>query len=80
VRLNPTLNAPAGGAPKVPNQQGPGIVKVDGGTYSGSGFWSSGVISADPYLEYTLRIAKPGTYDYACLLHPPMVGKVVVSA
>jgi plastocyanin len=80
VKLNPTLSEPAGGAPKKPDQEGGGVIKMDGGTYSGKGFWSSGLISAEPYLEYTLRIAKPGTYNYACLLHPPMVGKVVVTA
>ena len=30
------------------------------------------------YVEYTMRISEPGTYRYACLLHPPMVGTVVV--
>jgi len=79
VRLNPKLAPPAGGAPKPPEQQGQGIRKIDGGTYGGSGFWSSGLISSEPYLEYTLRISKPGTYRYACLLHPPMVGTVVVT-
>src|SRR5204863_331150 len=52
---------------------------VDGGTYDGNGFWSSGLLSSDPYMEYTLRISKPGTYRYACLLHPPMVGTLVVT-
>ena len=53
--------------------------KVDGGTYDGTGFFSSGLISSEPYAEYSLRFSKPGTYKYACLLHPPMVGTVVVS-
>jgi plastocyanin len=80
VRFNPKLIPPAGGAPKPPEQQGPGVLKIDGGTYGGNGFWSSGLMSpSDPYGEYTLRISKPGTYRYACLLHPPMVGTVVVT-
>jgi len=80
VRLNPKLTPPAGGAPKPPEQSGNGgIMKVDGGTYSGTGFWSSGFIGTDPYLEYTLRVSKPGRYRYACLLHPGMVGTLVVT-
>jgi plastocyanin len=84
VRLNPKLHPPAGGAPKPPEGDNP-PTKIDGGTYDGTGFWSSGLIGACPecggpsFIEYTLRISKPGTYKYACLLHPPMVGTVVVS-
>jgi plastocyanin len=79
IRYNPKVRAAAGGAPEVPEQEGDGPQTVDGGTYDGKGFWSSGLIGADPYLEYTLRISKPGTYNYACLVHPRMIGKVVVS-
>lgn len=83
VRLNPKLDPPAGGAPKLPDEEN--VEKIDGGTYDGDGFWSSGLAGAcpecggPPYIEYTVRIAKPGTYKYACLLHPPMVGTVVVT-
>lgn len=79
VSLNPRLQDPAGGAPEIPEQEGEGIFEIDGGTYDGRGFWSSGLIGAEPYLEYTLRFARPGTYRYACLLHPPMVGTVEVT-
>jgi plastocyanin len=88
VRLNPELAPPRGGAPTPPaavlndesnNGGAGGVVKIDGGTYSGNGFWSSGFIGSDPYIEYTLRIAKPGRYRYACLLHPSMVGTVVIT-
>ena len=79
VRFNPKLEPPAGGAKKLPEQQGRGIVKFDGGTYGGTGFWSSGLIGAEPYLEYTMRIGKPGSYRVACLIHPAMVGTVVVT-
>jgi plastocyanin len=79
VRINPKLQPPAGGAEPLPAQQGTGVVHHDGGTFDGSGFWSSGLIGAEPYLEYTMRITKPGTYGYACLLHPPMVGTVEVT-
>jgi plastocyanin len=55
-------------------------VKFDGGAYDGTGFWSSGTIDATPYIEYTMRISKPGRYRYACLIHPPMVGTVEVTS
>lgn len=80
VRFNPRLHPPAGGAPKVPEQEGKGILRVDGGAYDGEGFWSSGLIGSEPYLEYSLRFSKPGRYKYACLVHPPMVGTVAVTS
>jgi plastocyanin len=79
VRLNPQLGGAAGGAKEAPEQEGMGVFEVDGGTYDGTGFWSSGLIGAEPYLEYTMRISRPGTYDFACLIHPPMVGKIEVT-
>ncbi len=85
VRLNPKLEPAAGGAKKfdIPEEDRyggrPDPLVFDGGTYDGTGFWSSGMIDAEPYIEYSMRITKPGTYDYACLVHPPMVGKVVVT-
>ncbi|MEX1177289.1 MAG: hypothetical protein WEB09_02400, partial [Nitriliruptor sp.] len=51
---------------------------VDGGTWDGSGFWSSGVLYSEAYVEYTVRVSEPGTYRYACLIHPPMVGTLRV--
>ena len=79
VRLNPQLAGAAGGAKEAPEQEGRGVFEVDGGTYDGTGFWSSGLIGAEPYLEYTMRISRPGTYDFACLIHPPMVGQIEVT-
>jgi plastocyanin len=79
VRLNEELWPPAGGAPEVPEDGDPSEpLVVDGGTYDGDGFWSSGVLWSDAYVEYTLRFSEPGTYRYACLIHPPMVGDVRV--
>jgi plastocyanin len=78
VRLNEDLYPPAGGAPEVPEPEGPERITVDAGTYDGSGFWSSGVFYSEGNIEYTLRFSKPGTYRYACLIHPPMVGTVNV--
>ena len=94
VRINPKMYSVAGGAVEyVEPEEGPpeegaaeeaeeegdGIPRHDGGTFDGDGFWSSGLIGAEPYLEYTMRISKPGTYSYACLLHPPMVGRIKVT-
>ncbi len=87
-RLNPKIENPAGGAPARPEHdegdgegdEGPPEPEaIDGGTYDGSGFWSSGLVGAEPYLAYTLRFAKAGTYPYACLIHPKMIGRVVVT-
>lgn len=87
VRINPRLMPAAGGARPVPEPEGEedgppqaGTTKHDGGTYNGTGFWSSGLTGAQPYLEYTMRISKPGRYRVACLIHPPMVGNVTVTS
>lgn len=53
--------------------------EIDAGSWDGSGFWSSGTVAADPYLKYSVTITKPGTYDYACLIHPKMVGTITVT-
>jgi plastocyanin len=84
ITLNPRLQPPAGGSPKIPPSppgppgEGPPL-DIDGGTYDGSGFFSSGLMGGEPYASYTLRFGKRGTYTFACLLHPPMVGTVVVN-
>lgn len=80
VRRNPVVDRAAGGSPKAPPVDfAQHIVEIDGGTYDGSGFLSSGLLGSEPYSLYTLRFSKPGRYKYACLVHPPMVGTVVVS-
>ncbi len=80
IRLNPKVRNAAGGAPKPGDAPEDGPLKIDGGTYNGVGFWSSGVVEAqDGFAEYTLRITKKGTYPYACLIHPKMIGKVIIT-
>ena len=79
VRVNPKMDKPAGGAVAYAPPGDDGIIRHDGGTYDGTGFWSSGLVGAEPYLEYTMRITKPGTYAYACLLHPAMIGHIKVT-
>jgi len=54
---------------------------LDGGTWNGSGFHSSGLMKLDSganVVGYSLAFSQPGTYQYACLIHPKMVGTVVV--
>ncbi len=81
VSRNPKLDTPAGGAPKPKEQsdsdQSPNI--DDAGTWNGNGFWSTGVIDSNNFAVVSVRITKPGTYKFACLIHPPMVGTLVVT-
>jgi plastocyanin len=52
---------------------------VDVGKWDGTGgFHSSGLLSEGD--TFTLTFTKPGTYPYACVVHPPMIGQVVVTA
>jgi plastocyanin len=53
--------------------------EVDAGTYDGEGFLSSGVIRGLGKIVYSVTFSEPGTYNYACLIHPRMIGQVVVS-
>jgi plastocyanin len=81
VRRNPTVDRAAGGSPKAPPVDflhEP--YRIDGGTWDGSGFISSGLLGSEPYARYTLRFSKAGRYRYACLVHPSMVGTVDVRA
>lgn len=80
VRRNPVVDRAAGGSPTPPPVSFEGDpVRIDGGTYSGSGFYSSGLLGSDPFSTYTLRFAKAGRYRFACLIHPEMVGSLVVT-
>jgi plastocyanin len=74
-----TLNPIGGpGLPKDAGEAPEDGFAVDAGNYDGSFFLSSGY--ADQPMRYSVTFTKPGTYPYACLLHPAMLGKVVVSA
>lgn len=55
-------------------------VAIDGGSWSGEGSFSSGVIRATPPADvtYTLRFTKPGEYRYVCLVHSRMRGRILV--
>jgi plastocyanin len=83
VSFNPVVNSGAGPKfPKTaPDDAGDAYI-VDGGTWNGTGFHSSGLDELDTgdsnVVGYSLAFSKPGTYQYACLIHPKMVGTVVV--
>jgi plastocyanin len=81
VERNPQVDEAAGGAPKAPPvdfTKGP--LEIDGGTWDGSGFYSSGLIGSEPVSRFTLRVSKAGSYRYACLVHPKMVARLVVTS
>ena len=85
VQFNPKAYEPQGG-PGYPEQEGPPPegppdedtppATVDVGNYDGSKFLSSGV--PDGSMFYSITFTKAGTYQYACLIHPRMIGTLVV--
>src|SRR5262245_41555996 len=50
-----------------------------GPNYDGTGLVNSGLLEGKGK-TFALTFTKAGTYDYLCLLHPGMVGQVVVQA
>ncbi|MGI9119797.1 MAG: cupredoxin domain-containing protein [Acidimicrobiales bacterium] len=74
VTFNPQAYQPVGGPGAPPGDSDTPPV-VDGGTWDGSGFRSSGSLYEG---EYSLTFTKPGRYKYACLIHPRMVGEILV--
>ena len=53
------------------------VETYDGTGYRNSGFLSNGKV-VPPNESYSLTFDTPGTYLYNCLLHPAMVGEVIV--
>jgi plastocyanin len=85
VRWNPQAHKPVGwDVPARPpghddDEQPPPPRKVDVGEWDGrGGFRSSG--SLDPGESFTVTFTRAGTYPFACVLHPQMVGTVDVKA
>jgi plastocyanin len=60
-----------------PPDEDPPSLEVDAGEWNGKGgFLSSGELY--PGDKFTITFTKQGTYPYACVLHPQMVGTVEV--
>ena len=73
----PARPEPPGGPPGSGPE--PESRKIDVGRWDGEGgFRSSGAL--DPGETFTVAFTKAGTYSYACVLHPQMVGTVTVKA
>jgi plastocyanin len=78
------LDQPAGGWPGVPpgHPAYPALssenVALDAGSFDGSGGLRSSGIGFNTGDSYAVTFTKPGTYPYACLIHPGMIGKVKV--
>lgn len=70
--------APAGYEPPPPPEgepEGPPPT-VDGGSWNGTGFFSSGILFDQPF---KLAFSAAGSYEYVCLIHPEMEGTITVS-
>jgi plastocyanin len=50
--------------------------------YDGTAFVNSGLLPLGPQAvpPFEMSFAKPGTYNYVCVIHPQMVGSIVVAA
>jgi plastocyanin len=88
VHLNPDSAVPAGGAgqPQGPPGGDPNAppgppTPIDGGSYDGTGLHNSGLVLSFPpsLFSYSVKFTKPGSYQYVCLIHPDMTGRVNVT-
>jgi plastocyanin len=84
VIANDELDQPAGGWPGAPpgHLAYPALtadnVHLDAGAFDGSGGLKSSGIGFNTGDTYAVTFTKRGTYPFACLIHPGMIGKVVV--
>ncbi len=81
VTWDPKAHEPVGFAlPKQETnrqEERPPPVAADAGTWDGrGGFHSSGALN--PGDTFSVTFTRPGTYSYACVLHPQMVGTLEV--
>lgn len=76
VSSDPRVHEPAGWTARPP-RDGHAPLVVDAGAWDGRGFRSTGLDwrTGD---RFSVTFNRPGTYPMACLIHPAMVGKVVV--
>jgi hypothetical protein len=65
--------------PEQPPDEGAPEPTLDGGSYNGSGIKHSGLNPGEATYAYTVKFTKAGTYEYVCVVHPDMEGKVTVS-
>ncbi len=88
VTESEAIYGPAGGWPaRTPplNNEGPvegqplPPVQTDAGRFDGSGKLRSSGVDWENGDSYVVTFTKAGTYPMACLVHPGMIGKVVVS-
>jgi plastocyanin len=84
VTENPKAYEPAGsfsGRPEPTADEGPPVPRadVDAGKFDGSGGLQSSGADWQTGDTYSVTFTKAGTYPMACLIHPGMIGKVVVS-
>jgi plastocyanin len=87
--IAPLPNSPAG-APPMLGLSAQGAYPSDAplppydGTQHGDGFLNTGVLDGDPKSPLpqraTVTFAKAGTYQYICVIHPEMHGKVIVTS
>jgi plastocyanin len=84
--LNAQAFMPAGFPPPPesngpPPANAPPVTPIDGGTYDGSTFKSTGVLTGfgPPFPQPSITFTKAGTYSYVCLIHPKMGGVVKVT-
>ena len=65
-----------------PAPGGPALTVLDGGAWDGTGMRSSGIVRSTAAAPgaYSLAFTRAGRYDYRCLVHPVMKGRVLVGA
>ena len=79
------LDKPAGGWPGAPagHKAYPALtdatVALDAGNFNGTHAFTSSGIGFNTGDTYAVTFTKKGTYPYACVIHPGMIGKVVVT-
>jgi plastocyanin len=81
VHLSHQAEVPAGGPGAGPSLQQPPSV-INGGSWNGVGFRSSGIIFGPPpphTTQFALRFTKPGSYAFVCTVHLGMGGTVRVT-
>jgi plastocyanin len=79
VSMSPDAYRPIGFPGRPASQPADTPAEVNAGAWDGRGFRSSGLdwLTGD---RFTVTFTHPGTYLMACLIHPAMVGRVVVES